>query len=180
MTRAQDLEGLRAAGRAVAQTLAAMGAALTPGMTTAELDALGAKMLAEHGARSAPQRDYRFPGATCISLNEEAAHGIPGPRTLAPGDIVNIDVSAELNGYYGDTGATFLVPPAAPEHEALLAATQAALDAALAVAQPGAFVNEIGRAIESTARAAGFTTLRDLGSHGVGRKLHEAPRFIPN
>ena len=179
-TRAQDLEGLRAAGRAVAQTLAAMGAALTPGMTTAELDALGAKLLAEHGARSAPQRDYRFPGATCISLNEEAAHGIPGPRTLAPGDIVNIDVSAELDGYSGDPGATFLMPPAASAHEALLAATQAALEAAMAVAQPGALINEIGRAIESTARAAGFTTLRDLGSHGVGRKLHEAPRFIPN
>ena len=180
VTRAQDLEGLRAAGRAVAQTLAAMGAALTPGMTTAELDALGAKMLAEHGARSAPQRDYRFPGATCISLNEEAAHGIPGPRTLAPGDIVNIDVSAELNGYYGDTGATFLVPPAAPEHEALLAATQAALDAALAVAQPGAFVNEIGRAIESTARAAGFTTLRDLGSRWAqaSRSAALSPTFL--
>ena len=90
---------------------------------------------------------------------------------------VNIDVSAELHGYYGDTGATFLVPPAAPEHEALLAATQAALDAALAVAQPGAFVNEIGRAIESTARAAGFTTLRDLGSHGGGAQASRSPAF---
>lgn len=175
-----DLAGLRAAGQAVAQTLVAMGEALEPGLSTAELDALGARLLAGFGACSAPQRDYRFPGTTCISINEEAAHGIPGPRCLAPGDIVNIDVSAELDGYYGDTGATFIVPPANPLHERLLAATEAALRAALAVARADAPLNEIGRAIETTAKAAGFTTLRDLGSHGVGRRLHEAPRFIAN
>ncbi len=88
-----------------------MKAHLVPGITTAELDAVGADFLARHGARSAPRLVYRFPGDTCISVNDEAAHGIPGARVIQPGDLVNLDVSAELNGYYADTGASFAVPP---------------------------------------------------------------------
>lgn len=176
----QDLDGLRSIGRIVATTLQEMSRAIEPGITTLELDLLGARLLVQRGARSAPRCVYGFPGETCISVNEEAAHGIPGDRELRPGDIVNIDVSAEKDGYFGDTGATFIVPPATPLKERLLSTAREALAAAMTAARAGARLNCIGIAIETTATAAGFRTLRDLGSHGVGRSLHEPPRFIPN
>lgn len=175
-----DIDGLRTIGRIVARTLQEMARAIEPGVTTAELDAIGARLLAQAGARSAPRSVYSFPGETCISVNEEAAHGIPGERMLKPGDIINIDVSAERDGYFGDTGATFIVPPAAAADSRLVATAEAALQAAMAAARAGERLNVIGHAIETTARTEGFRTLRDLGSHGVGRSLHEAPRFIPN
>lgn len=106
-----DIDGILNTGRVVAQVRDAMLAAVEPGMTTAELDRLGAGLLDSFGARSAPRVTYDFPGATCISINEEAAHGIPGPRVIQPGDVVNIDVSAELDGYFADTGGTTVVPP---------------------------------------------------------------------
>src|SRR5690349_13262371 len=99
----QDLIGLLRIGKIVGQTLQTMKEALRPGMTTAELDAVGEAFLKQHGARSAPQLTYNFPGCNCISINDEAAHGIPGPRVIQPGDLVNIDVSAELGGYFADT-----------------------------------------------------------------------------
>ncbi|MDZ7826013.1 MAG: type I methionyl aminopeptidase [Gammaproteobacteria bacterium] len=176
----RDIEGLRAAGRAVARTLAEMLEAAEPGMSTATLDAIGASALARQGARSAPRSVYDFPGETCISINEEAAHGVPGERILAPGDVLNVDVSAVLDGYFGDTGATIVVPPSDAAKDRLCAAARGALDAAMDRARAGARLNVIGRTIETVAREAGFTTLRDLGSHGVGRSLHEDPRFIPN
>jgi methionyl aminopeptidase len=176
----RDIEGLREAGRAVARTLAEMAEAVAPGVSTRALDQLGAAALARFGARSAPRCVYDFPGETCISVNEEAAHGIPGDRVLEPGDVINIDVSAELDGYFGDTGATFVVPPVSTLKARLRDTAQEALAQAMTVARAGQRLNHIGRAIESVATAAGFMTLRDLGSHGVGRGLHEEPRFIPN
>lgn len=176
----RDIEGLRAIGRIVAQTLQEMARAIEPGMTTLELDALGASALRKAKARSAPRCVYSFPGDTCISVNEEAAHGIPGERVLQAGDVVNIDVSAELDGYFGDTGATFLVPPDNALKRRLLATAEEALARATQAARAGERINAIGHAIETTAEQAGFTTLRDLGSHGIGRSLHEEPRFIPN
>ena len=176
----RDIEGLREAGRAVARTLVEMREAAEVGVTTRSLDEIGARVLARYGARSAPRVVYDFPGATCISVNEEAAHGIPGDRQLRPGDVVNIDVSAELEGYFGDTGATFVVPPSSPLKDRLRDTAQQALDAAMAEARAGRLLNRIGHAIERAAEDGGFTTLRDLGSHGVGRSLHETPRFIPN
>ena len=176
----RDIEGLRAVGRAVARTLLAMRDAAEAGVSTRALDELDARCLADFGARSTPQTVYDFPGATCISINEEAAHGIPGDRVISPGDVVNIDVSAEMDGYFGDTGATFVVPPSNPLKNRLRDAAEAALAAAMVEAKAGQLLNRIGRAIEKTADAEGFKTLRDLGSHGVGRSLHETPRFIPN
>ena len=123
---------------------------------------------------------YDFPGHTCISINDEAAHGILSGRKVESGDVVNIDVSAELNGYFGDTGATFPVPPVDPRIEYLCQVTRISLNAAMAAARAGAKVNQIGQAIEKTAINAGFTTIRDLGSHGIGRSLHEEPQFIQN
>ena len=175
-----DLKHLKAIGRIVFETLLLMKKSLKPGISTIELDRIGEKNLARYGARSAPILMYDFPGHTCISINDEAAHGIPSGRKVAPGDVVNIDVSAELNGYFGDTGATFTVPPVDPRIEYLCQVTRKSLNAAMAAARAGAKVNQIGQAIERTAINAGFTTIRDLGSHGIGLSLHEEPHFIQN
>src|SRR4051812_45661591 len=121
-----DIDGLRRIGRIVATTLRTLLDSLEPGMTTAEIDWLGRSLLEAAGARSAPEITYGFPGATCISINEEAAHGIPGERRIAPGDVVNIDVSAELDGYFADTGGTRVVPPVSAEKARLCHAAQQA------------------------------------------------------
>ena len=175
-----DLKHLKSIGRIVFETLLLMKKSLKPGISTAELDRIGEKNLARYGARSAPILIYDFPGHTCISINDEAAHGIPSGRKVEPGDVVNIDVSAELNGYFGDTGATFTVPPVDPRIEYLCQVTRKSLNAAMAAARAGAKVNQIGQEIEKTAINAGFTTIRDLGSHGIGWSLHEDPHFIQN
>lgn len=174
-----DIDGLRTAGRAVAETLETMKASLREGMTTRELDAIGAGVLKKHGATSAPAKLYRFPGTTCISVNEEAAHGIPSDRVLRKGDLINIDVSAEVGGYFADTG--FSVPFGIdPDDElaALCACSRRALNNALSVARAGAKINRIGEVVERTARAAGFEVIRNLAGHGIGFKLHEDPEIL--
>ena len=173
-----DLEGLKRIGHIVWFVLHEMLEAIRPGMTTAELDAHGAKLLADRGARSAPQVTYDFPGATCISINEEIAHGIPGDRRIAAGDLVNVDVSAELDGYFADTGGSRVVPPSSEVAVRLCHATQLALDSAMLEARAGAPINRIGKAVERVARAHRFRVIRNLGGHGVGRALHEEPEFI--
>jgi methionyl aminopeptidase len=174
----KELEGLKRIGRIVGLTLQEMGNSVRPGMTTLELDEIGARFMARHGARSAPQMTYDFPGATCISINEEVAHGIPGERLIAPGDLVNIDVSAELDGYVADTGGTFVVPPAAPQKLRLCHATKLALRDAMAQAVAGQPLSLIGLAVQKIAKQKGYKVIKNLGSHGVGRHLHEEPRFI--
>jgi len=174
----EQLEKLRAIGRIVANVLRDMQKAAEPGMTTAELDAIGAKLLEEQGARSAPQLTYDFPGATCISVNEEAAHGIPGERVLQPGDLVNIDVSAEKDGYFADTGGSFIIPPASLPKERICRATRDALEAAMREARAGQPMNRIGKAIEQLAKQRGYRVIRNLCSHGVGGGLHEYPEEI--
>lgn len=174
-----DLISLRKVGRIVAQCLQYMGAKLEPGITTREIDQLGLRFLEKFGARSAPQLTYKFPGATCISVNEEAAHGIPGPRVLLAGDLVNIDVSAELDGYFADTGGSFIIPPETSVKKNLCLATKRALEMALREVKAGRPLNLIGKAIEKEARKNNLTVIENLGSHGVGRALHEDPDFIP-
>ncbi len=175
----QDIESLKRIGRIVALVLRQMLDAIEPGMTTAELDALGAAWLRGHGARSAPQLAYNFPGATCISVNEQAAHGIPGPRVIQPGDVVNIDVSAELDGYFADTGGTRVVPPSTAIKDRLCRATKLALRDAVAEARAGNKINRIGKAVQRVAKANEFRIIKNLAGHGVGRSLHEAPESIP-
>lgn len=174
----KDLEGLRKVGRVVARCLQYMQSQLEPGITTAEVDALGGQFLALHGARSAPKLTYNFPGHTCISVNEEAAHGIPSAKILKAGDLVNIDVSAELGGYFADTGGSSIIPPEQKLHLQICMAAQRALEKAIHEARAGARLNRIGQAIESEATRNGFTVIENLGSHGVGRALHEEPGFI--
>lgn len=174
-----DLIALRKIGRIVANCLQHMGAKLEPGITTREVDEIGRKFLEHHGARSAPELTYNFPGATCISVNEEAAHGIPGSRILKASDLVNIDVSAELDGYFADTGGSFIIPPGSDLKRKLCLATKNALEAAMKVARAGNKLNEIGKEIEKEAIRNRFTVIENIGSHGVGRALHEEPGFIP-
>lgn len=175
----KDLTGLRKIGRIVALCLQYMQSKLEPGITTGEVDALGGNFLAKHGARSAPKLTYNFPGFTCISVNEEAAHGIPGTRVLKAGDLVNIDVSAELDGYFADTGGSAIIPPESKLHLQICATARKALENAMLEARAGAKINRIGLAIETEARRNGFTVIENIGSHGVGRALHEEPGFIP-
>lgn len=174
----RDLDGILAAGKVVATVRDTMLDKIEPGMTTAELDQLGAGLLERAGARSAPQISYNFPGATCISINEEAAHGVPGNRVIRAGDVVNVDVSAELNGYFADTGGTVVVPPVSKVKARLCHATRQALKHALSEAKAGAPINRIGRAIHRTAKSHRFRVIRDLAGHGVGRSLHEEPEGI--
>jgi methionyl aminopeptidase len=170
-----DLTGLRRTAAVVAEAREAMLAAVTVGMTTAELDAIGRDILRRHGARSAP-RSVGFPAATCVSVNDEAAHGVPSPwRRLREGDLVNVDVSAELDGYWADTGASTAVGAAGPEALRLLDATRAAHRDALSAARAGRPVRDIGRAVQERAQRHGFTVLANLFGHGVGGGLHEKP-----
>ncbi|MBE0593677.1 MAG: type I methionyl aminopeptidase [Gemmatimonadales bacterium] len=174
----EDIVALQRIGRIVSLTLQRMLDAAKPGMSTRDLDRVGEKLLEDHGARSAPRLTYGFPGATCISVNEEAAHGIPGDRIIRAGDVLNVDVSAELGGYFADTGGTVVVPPTSAQKTRLCHATRTALSEAMKKARAGQPINGIGAAIERTARAYGFKVIENLGSHGVGRALHEEPAHI--
>ena len=172
---AEELAGLRAAGRVVAETLRAMARAVRPGVTTGELDAIAARMFRRAGARSGPQLDYGFPGATCISVADEAVHGIPGPRRLRRGDLVKLDATAELDGFYADACITVAVGPAPRTALALAATARRALDAGMAAARADAPLNAIGAAVESTVARRGHTVCAELTGHGVGRRVHEPP-----
>ena len=173
-----ELKGLQAAGRVVAETLRAMAARVRPGVTTAELDAVAAGVFARHGARSAPQLAYDFPGVTCISVDDEAVHGIPGPRRLKQGELVKLDVTAELGGYMADAAVTVLVPPNAPLAERLVQTAETALADGIAAARAGRTLNAIGHAVGRTVDSAGFAVLRPLTGHGIGRTIHEPPDVL--
>ncbi len=176
---AEDLRGLRHVGRIVALVLAEMEAAAAQGITTAALDAIGGAAMKRHGARSAPQATYGFPGFTCISVNDEIVHGVPGSRRLSAGDIVKIDVTVEAGGYVADAARTVIIGQGSPLASRLRQSTRAALRAALRVARAGQPVSAIGRAVERQARADGFAVVRELCGHGVGRAIHEEPE-VPN
>lgn len=173
-----DLEGLKKIGKIVANCLQYMIHKAEPGMTTKELDELGGRFLESHGARSGPMLVYNFPGYNCISVNHEVAHGVPSDKKLQKGDLINIDVSAEFNGYYADNGGSFTLPPGKKKELHLLSATREALNAAIAAVRAKEPLNSIGLNIERVAQEHGFSVIRNLGSHGVGRSLHEEPKFI--
>lgn len=174
-----DLAGMRAVARLVALALREMRAAVRPGMTTAQLDAVGARFLRRHGARSAPQLTYQFPGFNCVSVNDEVVHGVPGPRMLRAGDLVKIDVTAELDGYIADAAISVSIPPVSTTARHLRRCARSAFDCALAVATPGTRIAELGRAVEKEVHKWGHSVIRDMCGHGVGRALHEKPT-VPN
>lgn len=139
------------------------------------MDLIGAEILESFGASSAPKITYNFPGSTCISVNEEVAHGIPGPRVIHAGDLINIDVSAELNGYYGDAGVSFQLPPYNDDILRLCRSTEETMMSVINHLRAGMKVNEIGRMMELEARKRGYRVVRNLCSHGIGKSLHEKP-----
>ena len=176
----KDIDALKAIGRICAETLRRMQGAVRAGMTTRELDDIGRAFLEAEGARSAPQAMYNFPGATCISVSPVIAHGIPNEHVLREGELIHIDVSAELNGYFADTGASLVVAKTERHFDKLLEATKSALKKALHAATAGKPLNEISRAVQNEARKRGYNVIYDLTGHGIGRKLHEAPSEILN
>ena len=170
---------MRAIGGIVAQALRAMTGQVRPGITTAEINAVGARVLAMHGARSAPPLVYGFPAEVCISINDEAMHGIPGARVIQPGDLVKLDLVAEKDGFYADAAVSVNVPPITDCGRDLAHCAERAFRKALDVARAGTRVYEIGRAVEHEVRRSGFCVIRELGGHGVGRTIHEPPS-VPN
>jgi methionyl aminopeptidase len=175
----EELEGMKRAGRIVRLCIERMKRAVRPGVTTAELDRIGGEALREHGARSAPKLVYGFPADMLISVNDQAVHGIPGPRRLAEGDLVKLDVTVEKDGYMADAAITVPVGRVPERRRALVAAAKGAFEKAMEVATVGNRVCDIGRAVESEARRRGFNVVRDLAGHGIGRTIHEPPS-VPN
>lgn len=174
-----DFEGMSRVGKAVAATLKAMSDYVRPGVSTAEVDFVGAQVLRQHGARSAPQYFYDFPAVNLISVNDEVVHGIPGDRLLRSGDLVSLDVTAELDGYIADAATTIPLPPYSKEAAKLCRCAETAFEKAAAVARAGSPIHCIGKAVEREAGKDGFTVIKELGGHGVGRHIHESP-FVPN
>ncbi|MBL4789553.1 MAG: type I methionyl aminopeptidase [Kordiimonadaceae bacterium] len=175
----EQLEKLKIIGAICRDVLAAMGAAVRPGITPRELDVMGGKMLEEAGARSAPMLAYEFPGFTCISVGDAVAHGIPGDIPLIEGDLINIDVSAEKDGVFADTGASFPIGKISPRLQKLLDTTKAAQRKAMFAARAGQRVNVVGKAVQKEAYKHGFQIIEGLNGHGVGGWIHEEPT-VPN
>jgi methionyl aminopeptidase len=175
-----DIKHLKAIGHICAMALKEMMEHAKPGMTTAELDNIGLEFLKKEGAQSAPMSMYQFPGATCISISPVIAHGIPSDHVLREGELVNIDVSAEMNGYFGDTGASMVIAKHVPEYEKMIEATKSALAMAVQAARAGQPLNLIGRTIQDEAKRNGYGVIYDLTGHGIGRKLHEDPVQVSN
>jgi len=174
-----ELLSMRAVGRIVRQVLDAMKAEVRPGVSTRHLDEVGARVMNENGARSAPSMVYKFPGATCISLNDEAVHGIPGDRQLSEGDLVKLDVTVEKDGYMADAAITVPVGRIGNQAEQLMLCAERAFEKAMLVARAGFRVFEIGRVVEHEVRRSGFSVIRELGGHGIGHTIHELPH-VPN
>lgn len=174
----EELAALKAAGRVVAQTIRELRKLVRPGVTTAELDAAAGRIFAAHGARSGPQLDYNFPGVTCISVGDEAVHGIPGPRRLREGELVKLDVTAELDGFYADACRTVAVGKVKPSATKLIGAAESGLKKGMSVARAGATANDIGIAVQGEIEKRGFSVCHALTGHGIGRRIHEEPTIF--
>ncbi|HZP82526.1 MAG TPA: type I methionyl aminopeptidase [Chthonomonadaceae bacterium] len=179
-----EIEKMRAAGRVVHKVLQETGKAVAPGVTTGELEDIASRIISESGGSSpflgyAPVGHPPYPAWTCISVNEEIVHGIPGRRVLKEGDIVTIDCGVELNGYMADSAWTFPVGRVSPQTQRLLKVTEEALYKGIAQARPGHRISDISRAVQRHAESHGYSVVRELTGHGVGRSLHEEPQ-VPN
>ena len=174
-----DLEGMRRVARVVADALTAAREVVRPGITTSMLDAVVGEIFAQHGARSAPNLFLGFPGHACISLNDEAVHGVPDGTHIRAGDLVKIDVTAELDGYIADAAISVPMPRASDVKCRLAACAASALNRSLERTSAGVRLGDVGRVIEDETRRHGFTVLHEVGGHGVGRAIHEKPP-VPN
>lgn len=175
-----EYQAVKEISQIVANCLTLMAHKMQPGMTGKELDDIGQQYLEAQGAVSAPNFCYDFPGATCISLNNCVAHGIPDDRPFKEGDLINIDVSAHKDGYFGDTGGSFILPPATPQQLHVCQATKKARNQAIKSLKADIRLNAIGQSVEKTARRYQLNIIRNLCSHGIGLTLHDAPGQIPS
>ncbi len=181
ITKESEFIGMKKASEAVALTLKEMREYAKPGITTKQLDDYGAKLLSGFGAKSAPYLTYGFPGWTCISVNNEFCHGIPSDnRTLLEGDLVNIDVSAELDGYWSDNGGSFVIGEDINQHNKLITTSKEILHKAIFSVKGGVRISDIGFLIETEAKKRGYKVIKNLTGHGIGRSLHEEPSEIAN
>ncbi|WP_027421359.1 type I methionyl aminopeptidase [Crocinitomix catalasitica] len=181
ITKESELEGMKKISTVVATTLKKMREYAKVGMSTKELDDFGGDILKSYGAKSAPYETYKFPGFTCISVNEEGAHGIPSAfKILKEGDLINIDVSAELDGFWSDNGGSFVMGEDIHNHQPLVDASKDILRKAIRQIRGGVKIADIGYIIESEAKKSGLKVIKNLAGHGVGRSLHEEPENILN
>ncbi|MDE3155230.1 MAG: type I methionyl aminopeptidase [Acidobacteriota bacterium] len=174
-----EIERMRPAGRLVGEVLAALRAAVRPGVTTGELDEMAERRIRQAGAVPAFKGYHGFPATLCTSVNDEVIHGIPGDRILAEGDILSIDCGAVLDGYYGDSAITVPVGTIDTTAAELLRVTNEALFKGIAQARPGGRVSDIGHAVQQHVEAHGFSVVREFVGHGIGEQMHEEPQ-IPN
>jgi len=181
ITTESELTGMQKISEVVGTTLRAMREYAKVGMSTKELDEYGGELLRAYGAKSAPYETYGFPGYTCISVNKEAAHGIPSDKiVLQEGDLINIDVSAELDGFWSDNGGSFILGKDIHNHQPLVDASKNILRKAINNIKGGVKISEIGYLIETEAKKSGFKVIKNLAGHGVGKSLHEEPENILN
>ncbi|MFD0762057.1 type I methionyl aminopeptidase [Lutibacter aestuarii] len=181
ITKESELIGMKKISEVVGTTLKLMIEHAKIGMSTKELDDFGGEILKSFGAKSAPYETYGFPGYTCISVNKEAAHGIPSKnKILKEGDLINIDVSAELNGFWSDNGGSFVLGKDIYNHQPLVDASKHILKKAINTIKGGVKIADIGYLIESEAKKYGFKVIKNLAGHGVGKSLHEEPENILN
>ncbi|HZG74136.1 MAG TPA: type I methionyl aminopeptidase, partial [Chondromyces sp.] len=176
----EELQAFKKIGSIVAAIRDEMRTATKPGVTTKELDNLAGELFEKNGAVSGPKGEYDFPGFTCISVNDEVAHGIPGNRVIREGDLVNIDVSGSYDGYFADTGISFVVGEGDPILTKLCETAESAFQKGILKAKAGSKQNQIGKAVMNEAKRNGFTVIKNLTGHGIGRSLHEAPDHILN
>lgn len=181
ITKESELAGMKKISEAVAYTLKEMRAFARPGITTKALDEFGGQILNDLGAKSAPYLTYGFPGWTCISVNHEICHGIPSDKKiLAEGDLINIDVSAELDGFWSDNGGSFILGQDIHQHQQLVDASKEILHKAIYNIKGGVRIADIGFLMETEAKKRGYKVIKNLTGHGVGRSLHEEPHDIAN
>ncbi|PLS09469.1 type I methionyl aminopeptidase [Neobacillus cucumis] len=176
----EDFNGLKEIGRIVASIREELVKRAVPGVTTKELDEIAAQLFEKEGAVSAPKGEYDFPGFTCISVNEEVAHGIPSDRVIQEGDLVNIDVSGSKNGYFADTGVSIVVGKGEEILTKICEVAKEAFEAGLKKAKPGSRISGMGKVVHQVARQHGLTVIKNLTGHGIGRTIHEEPEYIYN
>ncbi|HET6780639.1 MAG TPA: type I methionyl aminopeptidase [bacterium] len=174
-----EIESMRRAGTLAAEALRAVARALRPGIAGQELDKIGEDYIRARGG-SPSFKGYRgFPGSICLSFNDEVVHGIPGQRSLKEGDVISIDVGAEINGFHADLAGTFPVGKVSRDVARLLTVARESLYKAIDAVRPGKRLGDVGAAVQAHVEAAGFNVVRDFAGHGIGRHLHEEPQ-IPN
>jgi methionyl aminopeptidase len=176
--REEDFAGMRAAGRLAAETLDMIGPHVTPGVTTETLDRLCHDFIQAHNAVPAPLNYRGFPKSTCISINHVVCHGIPGVRRLEDGDILNIDITVILDGWFGDSSRMYVAGSPSTRAKRLIDLTYEALMVGIRAVRPGATLGDIGHAIQSFVEPQRFSVVRDFCGHGIGRRFHEPPNIL--